>query len=177
MEDPEELDTRFSRFSPSVTEDTGSDELDSVYGDDGSSEILDLFRQIQADKGENDADGASARTSDDSPREHTRIFLMNSLQQVIEVSSIIAESYHGFSSLYKAGRFGENGGKYLLLLTQGEEENNVFDRTCNIVSEYGIPQRTVPGSSAFLAEHYESLIRDNAVHALGTAASQAADSR
>lgn len=42
VEDPEELDTRFSRFAPSVTEDSdeGSDESTA-------DEVLDLFRRIQ----------------------------------------------------------------------------------------------------------------------------------
>ncbi|MCI8800299.1 adaptor protein MecA [Acetatifactor muris] len=170
VEDPEELDTRFSRFSPSVTEDEGGDGVISAYGEDASTEILDLFRQMQADRNDGES-GSTPENSDGAPKEHTRLFLMHSLQQVIEVSAIIAESFHGLSSLYKNGRSEGNAGKYLLLLTQGEEENSVFDRTCNIVSEYGIPQRTVPGSSAFLAEHYESLIHGNAVHALGKAAS------
>ena len=43
VEDPEELDTRFSRFAPSVTEDTDED------GDNSSAdEVLDLFRRIPA---------------------------------------------------------------------------------------------------------------------------------
>ena len=42
VEDPDELDTRFSRFAPSVTEDTDED------GDNSSAdEVLDLFRRIQ----------------------------------------------------------------------------------------------------------------------------------
>nr|WP_297864063.1 adaptor protein MecA [uncultured Acetatifactor sp.] len=171
VEDPEELDTRFSRFSPSVTEVDDDESLLPSYGEDPSSEILDLFRQIQADKNDGESGSTSAEASDGAPKEHTRIFLMRSLQQVIEVSAIIAESFHGFSSLYKNGRSEGTAGQYLLLLTQGAEDSNVFDRTCNIVSEYGIPQRTVPGSSAFLAEHYEALIHGNAVHALGKAVS------
>lgn len=161
VEDPEELDTRFSRFSPSVTEEGESEEPDSSYAEDPSGEILDLFRQIQADK-----DISSEPASDSTPKERTRIFMMPSLQQVMEVSAIIGGSYHGLSSLYKFQISSEERGSYLLLLTQGKEDSAIFDRTCNIVSEYGIPQKTVPGSSAFLAEHYESLIQDNAVHAL-----------
>ena len=42
VEDPEELDTRFSRFAPSVTEDSDEDS-DANTAD----EVLDLFRRIQ----------------------------------------------------------------------------------------------------------------------------------
>ena len=47
VEDPEELDTRFSRFAPSVTEE---DDGDEEYSDHEGSEVMDLFRQIQAKK-------------------------------------------------------------------------------------------------------------------------------
>ena len=165
VEDPEELDTRFSRFAPSVTEEGEIEDTDSSYVEDPSGEILDLFRQMQTEKG-TAPEGLPETVSDSVAKERTRIFLMHSLQQVMEVSAIIAGSYHGLSSLYKSECPPEERGGYLLLLTQGQEDGTVFDRTCNIVSEYGIPQRTVPGSSAFLAEHCESLIQDNAVHAL-----------
>ena len=46
VEDPEELDTRFSRFAPSVHEDSDMEDEEGL--DDTSDEILDLFRKIQA---------------------------------------------------------------------------------------------------------------------------------
>lgn len=168
VEDPEELDTRFSRFAPSVAEEYDEDEeFDSIYSDDPSEEILDLFRRMQTD-----SDGSvpkdTAPAQDDAPQtqERTRIFWMDSLRQVMEISSVIADSYHGLSTLYKADPSHQKSGGYLLLLTQGTEGGESFDKICNIVSEYGIPQRSVSGSSAFLAEHYEALVRGNAVHAL-----------
>lgn len=93
---------------------------------------------------------------------------MSSLQQVIEVSAIIADSYKGFSTLYKEDHSGRKPEGYLLLLSQGDESVEAFDRACNTVSEYGVPQRYVPASGAFLAEHYEALIKNNAIHALGS---------
>ena len=60
VEDPEELDTRFSRFAPSVTEDNDEDaDLDSA------DEVLDLFRRIQQD--EEAAAKASAPASEAPP--------------------------------------------------------------------------------------------------------------
>ena len=44
VEDPEELDTRFSRFAPSVTEDSDDDSDEST-----ADEVLDLFRRIQSE--------------------------------------------------------------------------------------------------------------------------------
>ena len=97
VEDPEELDTRFSRFAPSVTEDE-EDEMDSLYPEDASNDIIDLFRRMQTDQ-QGASDGQPREGADSDSRNHTRIFLMQSLQQVIEVSAIIADSYHGQSTL------------------------------------------------------------------------------
>lgn len=165
VEDPEELDTRFSRFAPSVTEEGGED-IDSPY-EESPGEILDLFRRMQTEEGAAETGNASGAATAAETREHTRIFLFRSLQQVMEVSAVIAESYRGLSTLYKE----ERSGGYLLLFTQGNESAESFDRVCNIVSEYGLPQRSVPATGAFLAEHNEALIIGNAVHALGGAAS------
>ena len=174
VEDPEELDTRFSRFAPSVTEDE-EDEMDSLYPEDASNDIMDLFRRMQTDQPHglarfrHDNAGLSREGADSDSRNHTRIFLMQSLQQVIEVSAIIADSYHGQSTLYKTERSGRNPEGYLLVLAQGDESPEGFDKACNIVSEYGIPQRAVSASAAFLAEHCEALVGPDAVHALGSA--------
>jgi len=165
VEDPEELDTRFSRFAPSITEDY----TDEDFAETSSNEMLDLFRQIQTEADDFDSqsknDSQEAAVSDSSLR--TRIFLMKSLQQIIEASAVIAGNFNGLSTLYKNETRKGNGNGYLLLLRQGNDSNESFDRTCNIVSEYGTLQPSIAGSSAYLMEHYEALIRDNAVQALG----------
>ncbi len=169
VEDPEELDTRFSRFAPSVTEENDSDDMDFRYEEDSSNEILDLFRRMQTEQKESGSESASSNTDTEEKRNLTRIFLMSSLRQVMEVSAVIADSYHGFSTLYKKETARGTADGYLLLLTRGEESAESFDKICNIVSEYGIPKQSVPGTSAFLAEHYEALIRENAVNLLSGA--------
>ncbi len=168
VEDPEELDTRFSRFAPSVTEETEYDDTDSGYVESASDEVLDLFRRMQNDQEAGaQSDKPSRKAVEGGSKVHTRIFLMSSLQQVMDVSAIIAKAYKGLSSLYKAQR--SQG--YLLLLSQGSDTSESFDKACNIASEYGILQRTSAGSGAFLREHHETLIPDNAVQALGNALS------
>lgn len=162
VEDPEELDTRFSRFAPSVMEDNG--EEDDYEADAPSSEVLDLFRKIRDTKKEAIAGDTplpqQEDTSNDSKR--TRVFRMNSLQQVMSVAGITSQHYEGLSSLYKD----EHTGHYLLVLTQGDSSSNSFDRICNIISEYGSLQRMMPAGLTFLAEHYEALIEKDALGAL-----------
>ena len=159
VEDPEELDTRFSRFAPSVTEDEDEDE---GYGENGTDEVLDLFRKLQTGQSEN-ADSEHEGSDASGQEVITRIFLMNSLQQVMNVCQLISARYQGESTLYKE----TSTGKFFLLLTDSADNRTDFDKICNIVSEYGTLQRSLSASGSFLQEHYEVLIRSNAVQSLG----------
>lgn len=156
VEDPEELDTRFSRFAPSVTEE---DEEDEEYAERGANEVLDLFRRLQTEQNEG-TEPQHPETTENGTL--SRIFLMPSLRQVMNVCRLITAHYNGESTLYKEA----SSGRYFLLLTVSEDMRESFDRICNIVSEYGTLQRNLP-SGSFLAEHYEALIQENAVQSLG----------
>lgn len=160
VEDPEELDTRFSRFAPSVLEDSDEDEEIEA---ESSSEMLDLFRKIQESRKPSTADTKkNVPDSQEDESRRTRIFRMDSLQQVMNVAAVTADRYDGLSSLYKD----EHSGKYLLVLTLGDGTRESFDRVCNIISEYGSLHRTMSAGVTFLKEHYEALIPENALQAL-----------
>ena len=155
VEDPDELDTRFSRFAPSVTEDTDED------GDNSSAdEVLDLFRRIQNE--ETAAETPAAPTPEENDAVRSRLFRMDTLNQVINAAVVAAGHYHGFSTLYHE----EGTDGYYLILTQGEEDREVFDRVCNVISEYGIPKRSTPASLTFLEEHCSTLIAEHALQRL-----------
>ena len=157
VEDPEELDTRFSRFAPSVTEDTDDD-----TGVPSADEVLDLFRRIQDEENASEASAAPVPEENDAAR--SRLFRMDSLHQVINAAAVVGNHYHGLSSLYH-----EEGNAYYLVLTQGEEDRDVFDRVCNVISEYGIPRRSTVASRTFLEEHCSTLIADHALQSLASA--------
>lgn len=153
VEDPEELDTRFSRFAPSVTEDSDESTAD---------EVLDLFRRIQSeDNTASTPEVPSASAPEESDSVRSRLFRMESLKQVINAAVIAGSHYHGLSTLYH-----EEGNAYYLVLTQGPEDRDVFDRVCNVISEYGIPKRSTVASRTFLEEHCTTLIADHALQSL-----------
>ena len=155
VESPEELDTRFSRFAPSVTEDSDEDS-DANTAD----EVLDLFRRIQNEEAAAETPAAPAPEENDAVR--SRLFRMESLKQVINAAVIAGSHYHGLSTLYHE----EGTDGYYLILTQGEEDREVFDRVCNVISEYGIPKRSTPASLTFLEEHCSTLIAEHALQRL-----------
>lgn len=154
VEDPEELDTRFSRFAPSVTE-----EGDGEYTADETDEVFDLFRRLQTTP--------SGTDTPEQPPEAvlSRIFLLDSLRQAIDVCRHIAGGYSGASSLYKDN----SKQQYFLILTSDAGSREDFDRACNILSEYGTLQRSFSGSESYLSEHCEALIAHDAVRALAGA--------
>ena len=50
VEDPEELDTRFAKFAPSVHDENDSDADDADDAADDSDDMLDLFKKLHANR-------------------------------------------------------------------------------------------------------------------------------
>lgn len=173
VEDPEELDTRFSRFAPADA-DEDEEEEDLTEEDENQQEMLDLFRRLHETK-ENtlsDTSRVLPGTASDKVQEtnkseeagRSRIFIMNSLHEVMSAAAVTADRYHGESALYKD----DNTQKYLLILTQGASDRDDFDRISNIISEYGVLQRSMSAGPSFLMEHYEPLIAEKALQKLAS---------
>lgn len=158
VEDPEELDTRFARFAPSVTDDE-DDSYDEDTGYNDADEVMDLFRKLKSPQ------PAAPIKEDATPEENSDrsfVFKMDSLQQVMSAASIVGEHFEGQSTLYKD----ESTGKYLLVLSQSGTSNETFERVCNTVSEYGTIQRALSAGKRFLSEHCEALVPENALRLL-----------
>lgn len=153
VEDPEELDTRFARFAPSVTEGTlpVDEEEESVLPEEAS----DLFRRIQEVPAKPAADKPNPKK--DFPS--FLVFAMKSLQDIITVSELIVDRYEGNSMVYK-----DDKGIYYLALHKGATALPDFRKICNTVSEYGALCKNVAAIKNFLAERCETLIADGAVH-------------
>ena len=124
--------------------------------------MLDLFRRLQ--DAQADVPAATAVPTQESEEEklRTRIFSLDSLQQVMSIAAVTDARFQGRSALYKDG----SSQKYLLVLTQGDSTRDDFDRVSNMISEYGSLQRAMPASRTFLEEHCEALIAENALSAL-----------
>lgn len=183
VEDPDELDTRFSKFAPSVHQDdnTLEDVLDSIS--DGADAVLDLFKKIQngrtgdsTEATESDASDAGSteevkrsfknalqkKLSDTSiPTELTKIFSFAGLREATSVSHVLCGFYAGSNSLYKQ----QNGG-FLLVVSKGSHSPVEFNKVCNILSEYGSCIKSVPASEAYLEEHFEPVIKNTALQSL-----------
>lgn len=161
VEDPEELDTRFSRFAPSVHEDTDYEEdVDSM---DSSEEVLDLFHKIE-EQDEVSGQLAEVPKASADAQLPIRLFRFSSLHPLLTLSTGLQLSFAGTSILYKD----RNNEQYLLLLAPTAEDLQEFNKLCNRLSEYGTVLRVLPTTEAYLAEHCEVVIQKDALNVLLT---------
>lgn len=158
VEDPEELDTRFSRFAPSVHEELEEDDEDSA-----ADEVLDLFRRLQ---GSEDiltpAAPAEKLSEDTNGKLLMRMLKFDSLHLLMTATAAIAGDIAGTSALYKDTR----EGCYLLLMTHPQAEPVRFNKCCNVLSEYGSFLKVLPSTPSYLEEHCETMIPGNALQTL-----------
>lgn len=172
VEDPEELDTRFSKFAPSMEDE--DEDMDAEAFSEGASSatdsIFDLFRQIQesrlaelANSGKGDArqKGAEKKSAAVSVGS-AKIFSFSSMHHLIRLSHVTSGFYDGKNTLYK----NTAAGKYLLVISEENLSAEDFNRICNVVSEYGRLEQSAAGSEAYYKEHYDLISEGRALQTL-----------
>lgn len=167
VEDPDELDTRFSNFAPSVRENDDAD-LDEVLSQVAKDipDVLDLFKKLSKEVAQNPEMLEEAKEKliekANAACELSRAFAFASLDSVIKASKVISSFYNGKSTLYHD----TDDDKYVLSVMKGSYTTEEFNRVCNVLSEYGEMKRASEASEAFFAEHNNCLIADNAIEVL-----------
>ena len=171
VEDPEELDTKFSNFAPGVHE--GDPMLDDMIQElSGAAEVLDLFKKIQdcvsapLEKHAPKEPALSEETYDEEKENPnlTRVFVFSTLSHVGKLARIAGKHYNGINSLYKDEAYNT----YILVTTRGNHSVEEYNRFCNMASEYASMHKSKTSTERYLEEHFEPLIKD---HALATLAS------
>lgn len=168
VEDPEELDTRFSKFAPSVHDGDFDDHEDIMEAfADSADEMLDMLRKMDEQgktlTGSDVEITPTATTRRAVSASHTnRMFSFSSLYDVVRLSHIAAPIYQGSNSLYKNG----SDGSYLLLVSPSRLNTANFNRLCNVCSEYGSPEHFSSAVESYLEEHCEPIIKEKALQSL-----------
>ncbi len=175
VEDPEELDTRFSKFAPSVHDDDSYSEdivEDVVSGlSTAGDEVLDLFKRIKknsVDKHEVAKDNIASSSDKDMednstlPKNMTKVFSFASLYEITKPAFVLKDIYDGKNSLYK----NRTTDRYFLVINKSAQSKESFNKVCNILSEHGKLEKVVPASEYFFEEHYDAITKDNALQAL-----------
>ena len=179
VEDPEELDTRFSKFAPSLQE--LEDSLEDSLSDlpDSADEILDLFRKVQNSHLAKHLDTSDPEISKDKdtldentktessqsseiPADITKLVSFDNLNTISSLSNMIVSFYQGENSLYR----NPQNNRYYLVLSQSGHTQEDFNRLCNILSEHGQIEHYSKSREAYMEEHFKTIIKNHALHSL-----------
>ncbi len=169
VENPEELDTRFSKFTPSPM---GSESwIQKLIPEllEGADDILKQMKERQnAISAEQQAAVSapgyqSAILSEAEDELYHRAFLFEDLDKVIVTACSIGSAFSGYNRLYKRG-----DGKFVLVIRNDGTHKDEFTRVCNMLSEYAPKLKITPSSEAYFDEHYEIIIKDDAFKKLSS---------
>lgn len=184
VENPEELDTRFSNFAPSVR--SGAENEDAA---DSSSVLSQLLETIRRELGEsteestdseirssapgvlpltgtahsaqekNDPRSAGGRKARGILQPGPRMYTFHSLGMAADAACMIPD-FSGKSSLYRDPA----DSKYYLFLSPPEDiDAPAFGRVLSTFSEFGRSEYITPAREQYLREHCEVLCASDAV--------------
>ena len=173
VEDPEELDTRFSKFSPY----NKKPKTDTLHFD-GADNIIDIFQKLyeEAVKSSGQKDASGKKSSDEAPAASAsssetasknssadtrkvsvnlvRLYTFQALDDVIAAAHGLDGFYNGVNTLYK-----DENALYQLIVHQSSCTAEDFNKVCNILSEYGNGHAFTSSGEAHLKEHGELISR------------------
>ena len=167
IEDPEELDTRFAKFSP-FTDDNQNSLVSQLASEflEGAPDSLNYLEpgsveQVGDESGTGSASEAPAKKNTGSVAS-SRIFRFNSLDRISEASRAVSGIYDGVNTLYKK----PGTRQYYLIVKRLDCGDLDFSRVCNILAEYATKLSGESASEAYFKEHYEVIIQNNALQNL-----------
>lgn len=166
VEDPDELDTRFSKFAP--FKDKAKIETIEV---DGADNIIDLIQKLcesklkglssKAEVSTNTKTAEEVATSEQPSVDLIRLYTFSKLDAVINAAHGLNHFFDGENTLYKD----KIDGFYHLVIHQSSYSPEDFNKICNILSEYSSSRSFSKAGEAHLREHGE-IIAVNAIQQL-----------
>ena len=161
VEYPDELDTRFSKFSESEEDEEETVESNAFPKFSGADDVLDVFRRIKKDDEtfEEEKNKAEAKTTD-----LVKSFEFSNLETLERVACVLSSYYSGANSVYKD----LHKNKYYLFLHKSHHTPEEFNKVCNIISEYGIQKKYTPATEGYLKEHGKIILKDMALQIINS---------
>lgn len=166
VDNPEELDTRFSNFAPSVQKDASpAPEPPSPLG-----QLLKTLKENSGDGNESTGSDSGRKNSEELLKKRqeqlltSRLYSFDSMAEAIHAANVLWAAYTGSSSLYRD----EKSGKlYLFLKMKGLEEVGAMQSTLAALSEYGQLEKVSPARQQYLVTHCTPICVGNALETLG----------
>jgi len=159
VEDPDELDTRFSKFTPFANADVNNSDIASKL--EGAEEFMDLINRVK------EAVASSKEIVEHHVQESNStlsIYSFESLDQIIQAARLLASSYQGANTLY----YDADSEIYLLAITRSDESKQEFNKVSNMLTEFGTIEKSSSVTLALLEEHCEIVISADALQKLST---------
>lgn len=166
VEDPGELDTRFSKFSKPLSmtmdqeEDEDSLEFEDSDEDEGATSILNLLNEIDSE-----LEGIGKGKSSSNPKDEAsayRVFMFGTFDHVISAAKAVAPLYCGKSSLYQ----NPHNKNYYLVLYRSDMETESYSYLCNLLREYAYREQGTYASLSYMEEHFKKPLTDTAISSL-----------
>lgn len=194
VEYPEELDTRFSKFSEADSSSGMDNDLNGIDAvSEGADDILDLFKKIQMDRANAETrtddlkkssdfvpldEAINHKTHEDTPakKENKEVHSAEASVVVNMTKLFLFDSFEELTSLAGVVRGfydddnslykNPHSGKYYLILNKGHHSPEDFNKLCNILSEYAYQAPFTSSTEAYFDEHYTTIIENNALQVL-----------
>ncbi len=175
VENPEEIDTRFAKMSPSPL----AAKIEQSAKQEGADDIIDLFKRLhdvkpgraqkpqEAQTTPEKEKKTTDKTSEKNPRKQInliRLYHFDTIDEVINAAHALGNFYKGQNTLYKSHK----DGTYLLVLHQSAHTPEEFNKVCNILSEYAVGAPYTRASEAHLEEHETAVLKNEALQQLET---------
>lgn len=174
VEYPEELDTRFSKFSDPdedmlYPEEEGMEE--PMLPPQGADDILGLFRKMKEDAPKTDEKKERPQESPASVAREmpariavdlTKLFEFGKLDQVETLAHILNGYYRGENDLYHNLR----KNRYVLMVHKSAHTPEEFNKVCNIASEYALQRTYTNAIGSYYTEHGRLILKGNALQVL-----------
>lgn len=158
VEDPEELDTRFSKFTRGSG---GSNEWLSQLASQILEGAQDLIKQLRGDN--TSAPALTDGEEQEGGADQIRVYSFENLELVCDAAAAVGEAFTGANTLYKD----EANHRYYLVLHADASGAESLSRASNLLSEYGVKINADSLNEAYYGEHFEVLVRENAIQKLG----------
>ena len=150
VEDPDDIDTKFSELTFMDEDETDSD---SLFMSDflGSLPLSPISSNAVASIHEKVATSS-----------FEKLFSFSNLDIVIDFAHQLKDIYDGNNTLYKDN----DNNKFYLLLSKSSHTEKEFGFICNLALEYGSREPMSHARGAFLNEHCEKVLDKNALQIL-----------
>ena len=196
VEDPDELDTRFSRFSKINMDDSFDEDFSEI--DDDDFDTIDFLDDEEDDDEIGDEPLPSSSKADSSKE---RSAIDEALDLIAPFTQAIAQakkdalkkknekktaahdcqyySFRNFSQASQLGSFlapfyeGESSlykdsvsNNYYMILRKAESQEDAFHRAGNIAADFGVRISASYATPAYFREHFQTILAENAIEML-----------